>query len=334
MARPPELRLIRGGATNSRPTATSGRDVRRGGVGFDTVRYRFRGELRDVYEGLRARPDVARGPRGEVRRRVDGSARVEAYPDGLVTVEGRLAALLHGEQDHRLLGPGELVEGVEAAAAIAGVHEGDAVVELGRADLTSELHFADGSEGLELLRAAAYVDLPWLKVGTEGGKGRRLETVHWRTVNGRSTVLRLYDKGVETEQAAPGHWLRLERQRRWRKARALDAEVFASSSLRESFVGRELGAIVARVDDVYVCDRWSAIELLRRRRAAGELGARSLELLAGFLAAHGDGLPARTRRRRESRLRELGIALNPNEGAATSFPAGRLLATFAEAWAA
>jgi hypothetical protein len=36
-----------------------------------------------------------------------------------------------------------------------------------------ELRFTDGEEGLEFLRALSYVDIPWLKVGTEGGKRDR-----------------------------------------------------------------------------------------------------------------------------------------------------------------
>jgi hypothetical protein len=36
-------------------------------------------------------------------------------------------------------------------------------------------------------------------------------------MRGRSVALRCYDKGKESETCTPGMWLRLERQRRWRK---------------------------------------------------------------------------------------------------------------------
>lgn len=106
-------------------------------------------------------------------------------------------------------------------------------VGVGRADLASELRFSDGRDGVELLRAVSYVDLPWLKVGTEGGKRDSLETVSWRTVNGRSVVMRMYDKGRETGLAAPGEWIRFERQRRRRNAGA------------DSMLGTCLGRLMA-----------------------------------------------------------------------------------------
>lgn len=58
--------------------------------------------------------------------------------------------------------------------------------------------------GLEFLRALSYVDIPWLKVGTEGGKRDRLETVYHRNMRGRSVALRCYDKGVESDTCAAG----------------------------------------------------------------------------------------------------------------------------------
>jgi hypothetical protein len=103
----------------------------------------------------------------------------------------------------------------------------------------------------------------------------------------------------------------LERQRRSRKSREQTIEQAAALGLTDAFIGRELRGIEAAAIPATVCDRFGAIEELRDRVAVGELEARSAEKLAGFLAVGPDLIPARTRRRREARLRQLGIALDP-----------------------
>lgn len=253
----PALELLDGGASNSRLSDTS---VAFAGSGFDTVRLRFRRQEGAYYQA-RAH-HAALHARGELRRTVNGIT-VGAYPDGLVKVEGRLAALLYGEEDHRLLGTDDFVHAPEAAADLFGLDLGAAPVGVGRADLASELRFTHGEEGLEFLRALSFVDIPWLKVGTEGGKRDRLETVYHRNMRGRSVSLRCYDKGVESEMCAPGMWLRLERQRRWRKDQEGTVHDVIGRGLAEAFVGRELRAVVAGEDAVTVCDPPAAAHRLR-----------------------------------------------------------------------
>ena len=140
---------------------------------------------------------------------------------------------------------------------------------MGRADLASELRFTDGEEGLEFLRALSYVDIPWLKVGTEGQKRDRLETVYHRNMRGRSVALRCYDKGVESETSAPGARLRLERQRRWRKDQEGTVNDVIARGLAEQFVGRELRAVVLGEEEVMVCDPPAAADRLRELYARG-----------------------------------------------------------------
>ena len=123
----------------------------------------------------------------------------------------------------------------DTSVAFAG--SGFDTVGVGRADLASELRFIDGREGHEFLRALSYVDLPWLKVGTEGGKRDRLETVYHRNVRGRSVALRCYDKGVESKTCTPGMWLRLERQRRSRKDQEGTVQDVIGRGLAEAFGG-------------------------------------------------------------------------------------------------
>jgi hypothetical protein len=248
-------------------------------------------------------------------------------------VEGRLAALLHGEDDHRLLGPDDFLQAPGAAAELAGL-PADSVGAVGRADLASELHFADGREGLEILHAASHVDLPWLRVGTEGGKGHELQTVYWRSANGRSVVLRLYDKGIETGDAGPGEWLRMERQRRYRKDREMTAANVLAGGLRSAFVGRELAAITVAGTSITVCDPLEAVEQIREAAAKGHVGPRLARSLAGFVMLGSQHVPPRTTRRWCRHLRLLGIALAPNEAVRSVVPLGAYFNDFAEAWAA
>jgi hypothetical protein len=314
-----------GGVSNSRPS------LKIETAGFDTVRLRFRSQEK-AYTTAKAM-GAAMHARGELRHTVAGVT-VGAYPDGLVTVEGRLAALLHGEDDHRLLDGAAFERAPEAAAAFAGLDLDAAPVGVGRADLASERVFADPREGRELLRAASYVDVPWLKVGTEGRKREVLETVYWRTVRGRSIVLRLYDKGVETGQHGPGTWLRLERQRRWRKEREPTVADVLAQELGTVYAGRELRALVEAGGDVVLCTRDGAVAELRRLHARGELRGQELERLVGFVYLGGEGLARATFHRRAGALRRRRIALHPEGDELVRVPGGAALAEFAAAWAA
>ena len=323
----PELRVLEGGVSNSRLSDTS---VAFAGSGFDTVRLRFRRQ-EEAYHQAKAR-NSALHARGELRHTANGVT-IGAYPDGLVTVEGRLAALLYGEEDHRLLGADDFIRAPEAAADLFALDLAAAPVGVGRADLASELRFSGGEEGLEFLRALSYVDIPWLKVGTEGGKRDRLETVYHRNVRGRSVALRCYDKGVESTTCAPGTWLRLERQRRWRKDQEGTVDDVLARGLAEAFVGRELRAVVAGDDKVTVCDPPAAADRLRELYADEAITGDALHRLGAFVWFGAEGLKPRTAQRRAAELRRLGLALNPHEGGRVAIPVGEYLRAFAAAWA-
>jgi hypothetical protein len=237
-------------------------------------------------------------------------------------------------KDHRLLGAEDFVRAPEAAADLFALDLDAAPVGVGRADLASELRFTDGEEGLEFLRALSYVDIPWLKVGTEGGKRDRLETVYHRNMRGRSVTLRCYDQGIESGTYAPGMRLRLERQRRWRKDQEGTIDDVVARGLAEAFVGRELRAVVAGDDAVTVCDPPAAADRLRELCAQGVITGDALHRLGAFVWFGPEGLKPRTAQRRAAELRRLGLALNPHEGGRATVPAGEYLRAFAAAWAA
>jgi hypothetical protein len=322
------LQILEGGASNSRQSDTS---VASAASGFDTVRLRFRQQECAYHQAKVAHAAIH--ARGELRRTANGIT-IGAYPDGLVTIEARLAALLYGEDDHRLLGVEEFLRAPEAAADLFGLDLGAAPVGVGRADLASELVFTDGREGQEFLRALSYVDLPWLKVGVEGAKRDNLQTVYHRDIRGRSVKLRCYDKGVESETAAPGTWLRLERQRRWRKEREPTVDDIIARGPAEEFAGRELRAVLAGDGAVTVCDPPAAAERLRELYAQETITGDALHRLGAYVWFGAEGLQPRTAQRRAAELRRLGLALNPQEGGRAIVPVGEYLRAFAAAWAA
>jgi hypothetical protein len=153
-------------------------------------------------------------------------------------------------------------------------------------------------------------------------------------MKGRSVVLRMYDKGAETGQAGPGEWLRLERQRRYRKDRERTAAQVLSDGLYGAFVGRELSAVVEAGTAVTVCDPLDACAVIADAQARGKVSARLARSLAGFVLLGPKGMPARTVRHQSGVLRRLGIALDVNAGGRSSVALGAYLQDFTEAWAA
>jgi hypothetical protein len=250
-------------------------------------------------------------------------------------VEGRVAAILAAggvPDDHRLATVDEVERAAAVGELVAGV-SGSRDVAVGRGDLAAELRFADGAEGLAVLRMAASVDLPWLKATTEGSRRDGLETVAWRVTRGRSVVLRLYDKGRETGDAGPGEWLRLERQRRYRKAREVAVASLRGLDLGAAFVGRELRQLVATEREHELVTRAGAVEALRSLYGQGAISGRALESLAGFLTCGGEGLPERTVRYRWAQLRRLGICLDSLDGDGRTLELADYVRQFADQWA-
>jgi hypothetical protein len=298
----PELRVLQGGSSNSRPIPES-----RNRRGIDTVRYRFRsdpcGKLRFCNSG-----DYQEGPPGEVYRQADG-IRIGAHHDGTLYAEGRLANILYGPNDHSLPPAIALRAGALLASEKFGFpvdHRRHAAI--GRVDVATELRFDDGNDGLAFLHALSLADVPWAKVGTEGKKRDRIETVVFRSARGRTVLMRAYDKGVESQTAAPGEIIRFERQRRYRKSVELSLVRAVDLDLRSVFVGRELRSL-AEVSAEVVCDLWGAIDRLNELVLEGTIAAPKGDALAGLLARGGSGHRLSTWYRFSSSLRAVDAAL-------------------------
>jgi hypothetical protein len=271
------------------------------------------------------------GARGEVYVQANG-CRWGSFPDGMHYVEGRVAALLDGPDAHYLATPTQLVQAAELFADTVGADVENVVT--GRLDLASELRFDDPREGLALMRAIASADVPWLKTGTEGSKRDGLETVAWRTANGRSVQLRLYDKGRESGTAIAGTLLRGERQKRMRKGRELVAVEIPNVNLRALYVGRELASFVASDLELTVCNSIEATELLDAIALAGRMPRNAADTLMGFVAGRRQQgeYPRSTWYKRWQQLRQLGIALDDQAADLVSVPVARYVGQLADAW--
>jgi hypothetical protein len=302
----PHLRVLPGGATNSRPSPRN-----ETAVGADTVRLRWREGSANY--GAMGRMTHFEGPRGE-RWTLDPGVRVGVYPDGLTYAEGRVAAMVEAfggrEDDHRLADGSEVREAITLAGPALAEYGLDVAYEprFGRLDLAADLHVGDGQLGHSLLVAAASVDLPWLQADRSRKRGR-VGSVEWRGVRGRSVQARLYDKSVESGLGDAGTWLRLERQIRWRKTREQWARVVLAGDLAELFSRRYLASLLD-VPEVVVADRPGAIAHLLELVRQGQVDGRAGERLAGFLALEGAGLRRSTRYKRWAELRALGIAVD------------------------
>jgi len=228
-----------------------------------------------------------RGPRGELYRQEDG-VRVGALRDGTLYAEARLAALVHGSDDHSLLPVSTLRDGAHAAGERFGFEVDDSVAAIGRLDVAAELQFEEGREGLAFRHALSLADGPWAKVGTEGKKRENIQTVSFRSVRGRTILMRAYDKGVESGLAPAGELIRFERQRRYRKRSELLVSAAAELDVAQLFVGCELESL-ARVTAEVVCDAWGAIDRLNELVRWGWIKAPKADALAGFLVRRGEG---------------------------------------------
>lgn len=301
--------------------------------GVDTVRFRWRGD-NDTYKGFQRRPEgYIQGYRGEAFTQTK-LGRIGVFPDGLVYLEGRAAAILQGDPDDHSLLP---VHGLSPAERVArafvqqnGAPVPDEQARLGRVDLAAELRFADPRQGSAFLHSLGSIDVPWCKSRVDGRKGDHIETVSFHGTQGSTIYLRAYDKGVESKTARPGVRIRVERQRRFRKVREQLPEQFAESDIRSAYLGREF-KLLADLPSATVCDLPGAMDALIEKATTW----RQFERLAGYICAGGYiEYPRREEYRRLAELRQLGIYVDPTQRERLEVPVGRYLQTLASAWAA
>jgi hypothetical protein len=225
---------------------------------------------------------------------------------------------------------------------VAGLYLNDDA-RVARVDPAGELAFADGREGLRLLRGLASLDVPHVKLGVEGIKGGNVQTVTLRSVRGKTVLGRLYDKGVESGTHAPGERVRYEAQVRSRKAREDWASAFDSAEAARLHV-RHLRWFAPHNEFAIVCRR-AVVRKLNGQVARGEIAPHKAERLIGWAVLYdehgaslrGDRGSAQERwyYRRVAELRALGVAIDRDldEGGVV-IPLGQYVRELARAWAA
>lgn len=297
------------------------------------MRFRWRAD-NTVYRRWQQRPEgTIEGYRGE-RFTQTPFGRIGVYPDGMVYLEGRAAAIVAQDRtDHSLLP----VHGVSAAERVArslvqaaGAPIGDEVARLGRVDLAAELRFSDPRSGSAFLHSLGSLDVPWCKSRVDGRKGDSIETVSFHGTRGSTIYLRAYDKGVESGTAPPGVRIRVERQRRFRKEREPSPLDFQGSDIRRAYLGREF-RLLTDLPSATVCDVPAALETLANSATSWQ----QFERLAGYLCAgFAIEYPRSTGYNRSAELRALGIFVDPTQREPLEVPVGRYLQALASAWSA
>jgi hypothetical protein len=180
---------------------------------------------------------------------------------------------------------------------------------VGRLDQTTTLEFANPLEGRAFLEGLARVDVPRTKPAVYG---RPVETVYLLGQSSGKVLARVYDKGVQTNSAEPGRFVRLENQTRFTKQARIRAKVhsdvpeFVSEKFRRRFA-----PVAASCEGLHAATAPVVAERLGDLVSEGAVSYREAERMLGFLLLQGTpGAYRRTtvwRRRRE--LRAHGLVL-------------------------
>lgn len=179
-----------------------------------------------------------------------------------------------------------------------------------RLDVTCDLAFEEGAEGLAVLAGVAGLlrDSPG-KCDVFFGERGAVETVYLRGAAGRKVLGRWYDKGVESNTAARGKLIRPEDQNRWPKASRRHVEELTAPYVRDRFRSR-FRTLYSATKGVTVGGPRVLADKLVAAVERGDITAARAEHLAGYLLL-GDRLqrPARTRRRLRAQARVHGLVL-------------------------
>lgn len=238
----------------------------------------------------------------------DRLGRGDELPDVLWRIEEELhdrgVPLDVGRTHHRWGGPRKS-QLADRLPGFAGVR---------RLDVTADLRFSSGADGLAVLAGVFALGLPRSKcrpVFAPGSGNRPLETVAFHGVDGRKMLARWYDKGVEAGIARRGELIRPEDQRRFTRQTRRAVEELTNSYVRAKFEQRFVPlwqaskgvtvggpvAIAAKLD-----------ELVREGSITNEMA----DKLGGFMLREANGCwsgSRRTRYRRRADLREHGLVM-------------------------
>lgn len=312
-------------------------------TGLDTCSVAFRPDRESYFDALLQQPHVPTAGGGILfRQKAPGETRMGAFPAyGTVWWEGRLDALLSGSKGAwELRSKSDLGE-VERAARMAlsdlADHWLDVDGEVRRFDLTAELSFEDGRDGLALLRTVAGMHPPRRKTELWMGGDGQPQTVSYRKEKSRAVTERVYDKGVESESHAPGQRIRIEAQRRPVKSQRFRPSELSKIDLSAEF-GRSLVPYLG-AENVTAAGTDAATAHLAGLAARDEITIARAERMIGTVALlreYGRAVypDVQQQQRRLRGLREAGIALDQDLPASASVPVGQLLRDAVESFSA
>jgi hypothetical protein len=283
-----------------------------------------------------------------VLKEVIGGGRLFFYPHlRLIYIEGRLAALLAGDENASGLTPsGQLGNAADVAARnISTLLNPHTIVgeksSLRRADLTADVRFS-AAQGRRFLYALANVALPRLKMNVYKKDGR-VETIYWLTPKRGLVRLRVYDKSVESKSGAAGTLIRVEQQRRFVGKQQPSPHEWARADLGRTWQG-QLKAWEA-TEDVVVADLNGMQRVILQAVSEDKLSAFKAERLLGTLLLRGRGMgkdwwtaqgKPHLWGRRERELRDLGLILDEDglgrDQKEAELPLGTVLRALRQAW--
>jgi hypothetical protein len=280
---------------------------------------------------------------------VIGGGRLFFYPHlRLIYIEGRLAALLAGNEKASGLAPSSQLGNAADVAArnISKLLFPHTIVRetsfLRRADLTADLRVRDGATGLRLLQALAGVALPRLKTDIYKNVGR-VETIYYLTPKRGLVRLRCYCKATESGLGEPGTLIRVEQQRRFVGKQQPSPHEWARADLGRKWQN-QLKAWEA-AEDVVVADLNGMQRVILQAVSENKLSAFKAERLLGTLLLRGRGMgkdwwtaqgKPHLWGRRERELRDLGLILDEDglggDHKEAELPLGTILRALRLAW--
>lgn len=277
---------------------------------------------------------------GSVRlnRRLDGLGQVGAFPAAsMLWIEGRAGALERSDESNHSLGaPARLSAVKEAVQERAGRLLGASLYGtpgVRRTDLSGELLFDRGEDGIALLTVLDQLHSPWHKTAPVRERGGPLvETAYWRTPRRSVPILRAYDKGIESGTADRGERVRLERQVRFKGAQRPSVEQWLSRDLarlysaplsawiQDGVVAGDADALLRVLTDAALIwptywasgSSWASGSGCVHRRLWSPTKVERVCGDLALIAAYGASWPAwnaKQRQRRMREIRELGLLL-------------------------
>lgn len=289
-------------------------------------------------------------PGGWMLSKPFAGARWFFFPESrLIFAEGRLGAMISGRPDDYTLGPFSSLwtAALNLEREIAPVigHDrddgiGGETMALRRLDLAAELRWSDPADGLAALRALGTLSIPRVKVCEWRHEGRTETVSYYTATKQKKLLMRIYDKGVETQTEAPGTLLRFERQHRWVKSdqpEVLDFRLRADPSAlwldRFEDWAESAERLAVEGGEASQLRLIEAVEegRLDREKAERLIGSIAVARLRGESWWADLGKPHLGQRRRRD-LDALGVALSGSGETSRYVPLGAAIEKLRQAW--